>query len=239
MKYRLVVLTHGKSEVLADTLESFCEHVEPKPVDAYIHADGWEAVARAETVGKHFAQWPWQVGRSEHSEGFCEATRLAWKAAAGAPTTRTWQPSVHPDGPPEPTHVFWLEHDFVFTRPIDLDAMARVMAGQFAYSGNLVAQMALMRNAVNPVERSMGGLYELRKDDYRQEGVWLSHSSYFTTNPSLMTTSFMRSNPWPTYPAECEGRFGIDLVARGYRFGVWGDGSPYVEHVGERSGHGY
>ena len=64
----------------------------------------------------------------------------------------------------------------------------------------------------------------------------------FTTNPSLMRRQFMAENPWPAeYDQRCEGLFGIDLRERGYSFGAWGSGEPWVRHLGrrDRSGWGY
>jgi hypothetical protein len=108
-----------------------------------------------------------------------------------------------------------------------------------------------MRNAVNEDEKKAGGLFEHRRDDYMQRVLrrgrqgqmrnvpWLSHLSYFTTNPSLMRTEFMRERAWPEYEVECEGRFGIDLRQAGFYFAAMGEGEPWCEHVGQRTGFGY
>lgn len=150
--------------------------------------------------------------------GFCRSTKASWECASRAVED----------------HVFWLEHDFEFLRPVDLRELASILDRLPHY-----AQMALMRDAVNSDEIAAGGLYELRRDEYTPLDHWLSHRSYLTTNPSLMRTDFLRENPWPGYDSECEGRFGIDLVAAGYQFGAWGSGEPWVRHIGERTGHGY
>jgi hypothetical protein len=50
----------------------------------------------------------------------------------------------------------------------------------------------------------------------------------------------MLENPWPAdVAAECEGRFGFELVERGYEFGYWGNGERWVDHIGVRTGKGY
>ena len=40
MRYRLVVLTHGLCEPLAETMTSFREHVRPAPAEVSVHYDG-------------------------------------------------------------------------------------------------------------------------------------------------------------------------------------------------------
>jgi hypothetical protein len=227
MNYRLVVLTHGPDfDCLERTIASVREHVTPEPEEEILVIDGnWQPPVEVWTGARVALSFP---------EGFCRATGSAWDIAA-----QTALPFV-----------FYLEHDFVFTRPVDLFDLAHVLSVE-----PRVAQMALMRDAVNEQEKAAGGLFESRPGQYearsfcqtyrveadtRQVFVpWLEHRAYFTTNPSLMRAVFMRENPWPPYLKECEGRFGLDLVGRGYSFGAWGNGEPWVRHIGTRTGHGY
>lgn len=214
--YHLAVLTHGEGPTLKDCLESFGEHVTPLPESTTVFRDGrgfshmprWRHVSCMQVDG--------------HQVGFCRASAALWEQATAAARIR------------DLGFVFWLEHDFVFERDVDLEQLAVPLA----IDGNL-AQMAFMRDAVNHEERAAGGLYESRRDQYLSRGDWLAHSAYFTTNPSLMTTCFMRANPWPDFRDQCEGRFGAQLLDRGYYFGAWGDGAPWVRHVGKRTGFGY
>jgi hypothetical protein len=230
--YLLVVLTHGADpEPLRRTLDAFRENVRPLPTAALIHVDGPGGLDPRQATAIENDWTEWRLIEQPEPVGFCAATRRAWSLAAA---------STLP-------YVFWLEHDFEITRPVDLEPIGWTLD---AYTD--VAQIALMRDAVNDQERAAGGLYESRPGQYDDRltaapdpvaGVsfwpWLSHRSYFTTNPSLMRTAWMAENPWPDYESECEGRFGIDLVARGFRFGVWGEGDPWCRHVGQRSGFGY
>lgn len=217
--YRLIVLTHGRSETLQATLDSFYEHVSPAPIDGFMVCDGCSPPL----------SWPYRYTIPSPRAGFCGACRIGWYEAA-------W---------PDVDFVFWLEHDFTFERDVQLYDVADVLDAD-----PMLAQMALMRDAVNEQEKAAGGLYESRAGEYEMRWgnptpgdewapQWLEHRSYFTTNPSLMRREFMAENPWPTYPSECEGRFGIDLLERGYSFGVWGDGEPWVAHAGVRTGFGY
>ncbi len=250
--YRLVCLIHSDHEdTLAATLAAFREHAMPAPSDGFLLCDG---------CGVPEVDWPWRVGCTDEQVGFCAATAVAWREAAAEPG---------------PEYVFYLEHDFLLTRDVNLPDLAAVLNG-YAW----VAQMALMRDAVNEHEKKAGGLFESRPGQYERhrffyhhlrddlpEGytsgwnprlepgdsvivgpnetdtyewlIWHQHASYLTTNPSLMRRQFMAEHLWPAYESECEGRFGLDLVATGFSFGVWGDGSPWCEHIGERSGFGY
>lgn len=220
MNYLLVVLTHGESSTLTPALASFAENVSPRPARAVIWRDG---------QGDLFpAVPPLGCDLSLHGtweqRGFCAATRSAWELAI--------------EGRHE--YVFWLEHDFVFLRPVNLEEVAAVLD-----SIPTLAQVALMRNAVNEEERAAGGLYELRRDQYREQYFrgstpWLAHEAYFTTNPSLMRRDFMETHAWPSWERpECEGSFGFWLRQQGISFGAWGNGEPWVEHVGVRDGFGY
>ena len=238
MRYLLVVLTHGDKATLSDTLDSFAEHVQPAESEAAIVFDSAEQFEHDRTRLRSLAP----LLRSTRGPlGFCGATRLAWGIAAESSRF---------------DYVFWLEHDFVFIRPVDL------REPKFVLDQNpQLAQMQFMRDATNPDEAAAGGLFESRRGQYwphsaffdrfkgdpgkldtpheMYEQAWLEHRSYLTTNPSLMRREFMATHPWPAYPDQCEGRFGIDLAQAGFTFGVWGSGEPWVKHVGVRSGFGY
>lgn len=233
--YRLVVLTHAAGGgTLADALAAFEEHASPAPVEVLVVVDGPEFGYVAEAL-----KGRWQdavlvvIHPAAKQGGFCAATRRAWALAAQGPG---------------PLHVFYLEHDFLLTRGVHLADLAVALD-----MNPRLAQMALMRNAVNEQEKAAGGLFESRRDEYQEKLAafpvpdhprgplqgWLEHRSYLTTNPSLMRRSFMQEHSWPAYDSECEGRFGIDLVQAGYSFGVWGVGEPWCAHAGVRSGYGY
>jgi hypothetical protein len=220
--YRLCVLTHGDAPTLDRTIESFAEMVTPPPTDLVCVVDGPGRMPPVEPLG------PWRGVALARQSGFCSATKALWELACE-------------DGP---DHCVWLENDLVVTEPVDLHPLAAILDAD-----PTLAQMSLMRDAVNDLEKMAGGVYELRQDEYEDMAVWVDdvylpwkrHSIYYTTNISLLRRQFMRENPWPTFspPDQCEGKFGIELVKRGYRFGVWGDGHPMTKHIGIRTGHGY
>lgn len=227
MTYRLVVLTHGEGATLERTLLSFHEHVTPKPADYVCIRDGGGKLPPINPDGQ-----TWRGSVLQPQQGFCAATRAAWKAATL----------------PGPDFVFWLEHDFTFRRDIDLRPIMETLL-----ANPLLAQMQFMRGPVSVPEKRAGGLYESRPGEYSQAFTnllssaeaypYLEHRSYLTTNPSLMRRAWMAAHSWPPpigkYAEQCEGKFSIDLVERGFKFGVWGAGEPWVDHIGERDGFGY
>lgn len=225
MNYLLAVLSHGepRSPYLEETLRSFHDHVTPTPSFALHYHDGrGEAEAPLIDIG-----W----AGPEHL-GFCRATQSLWDAAVTNARMRNLE------------YVFWLEHDFRFERHVDLVELATVL------HRDEVAQVSLMRDAVNKAERKAGGVVEANPDAFapmeEDDGSqWLRHRAYFTTNPSLMRVEFMENHPFAAGPShlpydiECEGRYGLDLKGKGFSFAVWGDGSPWVTHTGTRDGVGY
>ncbi|MFL5309506.1 MAG: hypothetical protein ACJ79H_03525 [Myxococcales bacterium] len=238
MNYRLVVLTSPPGDTLGRTLASVAEHVHPAPAEVNVVADGYQPTVEA--MRELGFPGPIPLLALEPARGFCGATYASWSVGA---LTRL-------------DYTLYLEHDFLFRHPVDLRELAFVLD-----TYPQLAQMQFMRDAANEKERAAGGLFESRPGEYQArstffdrfrgdpgkldtphdlyERPWLEHHSYLTTNPSLMRSAFMREHPWPDYPEQCEGRFGIDLVRAGYSFGVWGSGEPWVHHIGERHGFGY
>lgn len=248
--YRLVILTHGASSTLEACLRSFAEHVSPAPAELVIVVDGPVTDAHrlhAVNMPDFFGSY-WFLPSHNGQEGFCKATARAW--AEGA------KPGV--------THSVHLEHDFLLTRDVDWREVASVLD-----VNPQLAQMALMRDAVNDEEKAAGGLFESRRDEYAKrdfttrydvsyppgsnghgavltevesEFKWLQHRSYLTTNVSIMRRDWMEAHPWPDpeiVPLNCEGLHGFGLVQEGWYFGVWGSGEPWTEHVGVRDGSGH
>lgn len=224
MRYTLALLTHGDAPHLDRTLESFAAHVTPEPTTRVCLIDGPGRAPAVEPLG------PWLIEQHDRQQGFCASTRDLWSLAVRA--------SVLEGN----AHVMWLENDFVFDRQVSVEEMAIVMGvGRYA-------QVSLMRQPVNRAEVEAGGVLEALDATAELMTLtgpghdpieWLEHRAYFTTNPSLLSTVTMLHFPWPGIGSECEGRFGLMLRERGHRFAVIGDGTPWVTHLGERSGRGY
>lgn len=238
--YRLCVLTHAAAAVtLAPTLEAFEAHSSPAPAEVLVVVDGPEFGYVSEALDGRFPDARVTIHTCPVQQGFCAATNRAW---------------VHAAGGPGPLYVVYLEGDFVLTRDVDWRDLAAVLD-----ANPQLAQMALVRNAVNDGEIRAGGLVESRPGQFHERETpswktvgtapyemaapphrWLEEREFFTTNPSIMRRSFMQENPW-VYDGRpfCEGRYGIGLREEGFSFGFWGCGEVWCEHVGVRSGTGY
>jgi hypothetical protein len=219
VNYLLIVITHGGDKTLGmlrDTLASFEEMVTPKPRQRVLIEDG----------AKKSIEWRGQRFWSVEPQGFCKTAALGWSIAGSSGVE----------------FVYWLEHDFLHERPVNLADLALVLK-----RNRKVAQVSLMRQPVNLREIRAGGVVEADKGCFVPHRIsenggaphrWLEHGRYWTTNPSLFPTAIAREHPWPAVQ-ECEGHMGISLRQEGYSFAVWGDGRPWVKHVGERTGFGY
>lgn len=217
MRYALALLTHGAAPTLGWCLWSFAEQVTPSPSRRLALIDGPGRMPPAEPLGA------FEVHAQARRAGFCTASGLLWQLAAAS----------------EEPYVFWLEHDFVFDRRVDLAAAARLLDARPE-----LVQVQLMRDAVSDEEKAAGGLFEARRGDYHphveEDGTaWLEHHGYYTTNPSLMRTSFLTDEPWPGDRLRCEGLFGLRLIRAGRSFAVLGEGEPWMRHVGVRDGSGF
>jgi len=206
MNYRLVVITHGDGEPLAATLDSFFDSVRPLPSDTVVVWDG--PMRPVETDLADTVIW------SETPQGFCRTARTTWTEAARLGVD----------------YVFWLEHDFEFLRPVELELLARTLE----YNSEL-AQMSLLREPMGHEGESLAVGWERFKAGRRE---WMEQSTYWTTNPSLIPGWVFRQFEWPDEP-HCEGKHTIALREEGLAFGVWGDGEPWVRHTGVRTGFGY
>lgn len=217
MRYALAVLTHddgSEGETLAATLRSFDQHVTPPPVERLLVQDGPCPLPPARP-------YPWTCLTLDRQYGFCQATAMLWYMAA------------HGTGY---DYVFWLEHDFSFKRHVDLTGLAVALD-----ENDYVAQISLVRDSVNEEERGNGGVignHRARGDHFVDRGRWLEHTAYWTTTPNLTTRAFLAAHELPPGP-ECEGKMGAELRAQAFTFGAWGNGEPWVEHTGRRTGKGY
>lgn len=243
----LLVMTDGRREYLPRTLASLEEMVTGPISRRIIHDDSGDPTNWAWLA----ETWPeYAVLRTGGRHGFGGAIRSAWQYLRGLDQ--------------DTEYVFHVEDDFLFHRPVDLAAMATVLAEQ----PHLV-QMALRRQAWNPGERQAGGVVEQHPEQYRQISdpaghTWLEHRLFFTTNPSL----YRRSLCWLAWPdgPQSEGHFGLNLFTdqppllsgrsswaawrastgalppHELQAAFWGarDSGAWVEHIGHhRVGSGY
>lgn len=217
MRYGLLVTTHGDAPHLDEALTTFDRWVTPAPDLRMAVVDGESGVLPPIRPGGD----AWWTRQHERQEGFCATVASAWALAREAIVECKLD------------YVFWLENDFRFYRPVQVDLMAWAI-GRFQHIG--LAQMSLLRQPVDPREIEAGGVLACIDDTVQHMG-WIEHRSYFTTNPSLIPARVF-DRDFPAGP-ECEGKMGARLRDEGLSFGVWGEGDEWVEHLGTRGGHGY
>jgi hypothetical protein len=150
------------------------------------------------------------------------------------------------------SHILHVEQDFVFTRQVDLAAMASLLNRR-----PYLAQVALRRQPCNQPEQAAGGVVEQHPSWYTDQSDggadWLEHRAFWTCNPCLYRRTLLRLG-WPPHQP---GRYSEDtfhrrLLADGtpevpgadVRYAYWGarDSGVWVRHVGVRratKGHGY
>lgn len=233
MTLALLVITDGRRECLDRTLRSL--------TGAWCGADPDTITVVDDSGNPGYRRWlerrlaPWKATIVSHPErrGFAAAIASGWKAVAGA------QWVVH------------VEDDFVFKANFPIPDMIRLLTLR-----PHLAQVSLLRQAVNPAEVAAGGLVEAHPDDFvdcvwagaeEKYMRWMEQRMYFTTNPSVYRGSVVDLG-WPQEP-HSEGIFTHRLLAEGFgevagpdvRFGVWGTSvdAPRVLHIGERQGTGY
>lgn len=230
MSIAVLVITDGRDEYLAPTLQSAMANLTGPITEWWMYDDTGDAAYRAGLERR----WPtFEHFNAGPRQGFGGAIRAAWAHLA-----------VHSAA----DFVFHLEADFTFRRPVDLGQMAAVLTDR-----PHLAQMALVRQSWNADEANAGGIVQRAPHAFAQcrdydDRWWLEHRLFWTTNPSLYRRSLLDVG-WPTCD-QSEGIFGIQLVEAGtpeaepadVRFGYWGrlDDGPWVDHIGEaRKGKGY
>lgn len=219
----LLVMTDGRREYIEKAIASAEANLHGPITRRIIHDDSGDDDYR-----------DWLVGRFDDYEvifhpmgrqGFGGAIRNAWRFLTGV----------------SEEHVFHLEDDFVFNRPLSLYPMMELLENLPGLS-----QVALRRQPWNDNEAAAGGIVELHPDAYTEhsccpEHIWLEHRQFFTTNPSLYPRTLC-SRGWPA-GEHSEGHFSLELLEDPYvKCAFWGgrDSGEWVEHIGHtRAGTGY
>jgi hypothetical protein len=219
----VLVITDGRRDCIIQTMASAVGVLGDQVDRWWMYDDSGDPDHRAWLT----EQFPYVLlaHHNEGRQGFGGAIQAAW--------------SVLRNGS-DASHIFHLEDDFTFNRPVDLPGMIEVLDRP----GANLAQVALRRQAWNATERRAGGVIEVLPDAYddHQSGElhWLEHDLFFTTNPSIYRRALLELG-WPTGP-DSEGRMTSFLRQLGYRFAYFGRRAdpPWVQHIGAtRVGEGY
>lgn len=220
-----LITTDGRRECIERTVASMLEQVAPLDGPRVIVDDSGDSAYR-EWLREAFNPLGFQVLGKPIRSGQDRMLDMAWRELA-RPRYRG-----HP-------WVFHCEDDFLFHRPVDLRVLTSILEAD-----PHLAQIALLRQPWFPGEVSAGGIVERDPDQYqrRRDGhgnEWLEHRLWFTLNPCIYRRALCERG-WPQGRRH-EWRFSRSLCEdERIRFALWGDGTPWVEHIGhERVGTGY
>jgi hypothetical protein len=212
----VAVLTVGRLPYLTKTLASLQEQVtgfgRVVIFDDSGDRDVTDALYRMEVNGQ-----PVSVASWGQNLGYTKAMDTAWGWLA------THDPA---------SHFFHLEEDFTFDRPVHLPDLVDLLDRK-----PILDQVALLRHACFPREFRAGGIVEEHPDAYVRHPDHLEHELVFTCNPSVYRRELVDVG-WPQVPRS-ERAFTRARVKEGRKFAYWGDGTPWVTHIGaERAGVG-
>lgn len=217
----LVVMTDGRSDCIERSIPAALANLKGLDLAPLIISDDSGDRSYQAWLAETFPTAT--VLTTAERTGFAPAVRRAWAAAVA--TSAPW--------------VFWLEDDFIVERPVDLAAIADVLAAH-----PHLTQMVLKRQPWWGNEVAVGGIIECDPGAYtdHDDGThqWLEHTLGHWSNPHLVAREFLAAHRWPT-GAWSESRFGQEVLVGGRASAFWGrrGDEPLVTHVGERRGTGY
>lgn len=241
MQLRLVITTDGREGLLERALESFDQHVKPRPVHTVVVDDSGDRAYHRyldDLLSYRMGVYGGRANLLSHPSrvGFCETVADAWTLAGdprlacpGCDVERSdYRPASLEEGTDEegrecPRCGFSVEPpkvtapDWVFWLEDDFVFERSVPLVDLAYVMQMrpqVAQMSLYRNPVSDEEKKAGGLLNIGPDRFTRRG---SGTSTWIEHQAYWTT-----NPslFPRVIAErypwptvdhCEGVFGIEL----------------------------
>jgi hypothetical protein len=210
-----------RSGYLRRSLASLTEQVSGPIVQRVIYSDwGAEFSERLEEIGKPFGFYV--AGPAEH-QGYTANMRHLWRYLQRRGRG---------------VYVFQSEDDFVFDRPVDLNAMIDTLEDRPE-----LAQLVLLRGAYYPREFENGGILGWPEAEFTPAGTngtsHLEHRLFWSQNPGLFRRE-LTANEWPNGPSS-ERLFGDALLRDpAVRFGLWGSGEAWISHIGEvRAGTAY
>lgn len=217
----LVVMTDGRKDYLKKTIESAKNNLIGSITEQWMHDDTGDEEER-NWLRKQYPDFI-HIGVGPR-RGFGGAYSYAWETLSASSNAQ---------------YFFSLEDDFIFNRPIPLNAMAKILD-----ENPHLYQMALRRQAWNDEEKGAGGIIERWPNDFEEirlgDLVWLEHRRWYTTNPNLYKRSSL-DRSWPT-TKDAEGHFGIQLFSENpkTKCGYWGKktDAAWVTHIGEQRSEG-
>lgn len=220
----LAVTTDGRKDYIERTIPSLLEQVDGLDGPRVIFDDSGDRIYQR-WLRERFQSEGFTIAYGRERVGQGEALKRMWKHLGNR------QYREHP-------WVFHCEDDFLFERAVDLAEFVAVL-----HERPYLAQMALLRQPWFEGEVRAGGIVERDPAEYTSvvdgDREWLEHRLWFTLNPCLYRRELCElerktghKHEWHFSRQLCED----DAV----RFGLWGDGTPWIRHIGEeRFGRGY
>ncbi|WP_143220899.1 glycosyltransferase [Actinomadura sp. CNU-125] len=231
MPVPIICLTNGRPDCISKTIPSAIEHL--TGVGDMVIVDDSGDPTYGQWLEDEFIGGPLN-GKILHlgkARGYWAAMQAVWSLA------RHWTAFYGT------TTFFFLEDDFVFNQPVDLEELAGVLNDR-----PYLTQVALVRQPWFGNEVEHGGLIEALEaqgQDFTEVTdngrTWIEHRACFTGNPSVIPARTY-DHDWPSGDWS-ESRFGQELFrdprTRGAYWGARSD-PPRVEHIGHtRVGAGY
>jgi hypothetical protein len=206
-----------RKEYLRRSLASFNEHVTGPMTQKVVYSD-WDHEFHAELHEIASAAGFYVVGLRQHS-GYIAAMQALWGYL-----------ERHCVG----DYVFSIEDDFTYSRDVDLVPMMALLDAD-----PNVLQVALLRGPYYPKEQEAGSVLASIDGWREQRDGYIAQRDHFTANPSLFRRDLIK-NRWPSGKSS-ERIFGDRLLANQRSvFAYWGDGAPWIEHIGAvRAGTAY
>lgn len=209
----LIVHTDGRRDYITATIASLEQQITGAIGRRIIWDDSGDA---------DYQQWlersfpSWQVIGQPARLGYTGSMRALWRYI----------------GELDDELIFRTEDDFMFERPVDLDELATVLLAHPE-----LTQMTLLRGPWYAEELEAGGIIEATPSAFKRidEGgqSWLEHRTWWSANPSLFRRSLTQLHPWPAV-ARSEWAYSRRVTRdRRARMAYWGDGTPWVRHIGE------
>lgn len=221
----LALTTDGRRECIERTIASLLERISGIDGPRIIFDDSGDP-DYVRWLRETFIPQGFEVGHSGERLGQGEALARMWHYIATSPSLARHE------------YCFHCEDDFLFERDVDLLELAAVLEAR-----PYLAQMALLRQPWFPGEIRAGGIIERDPEAYTAvrdgEREWREHRLWFTLNPNLHRRELCELERPTGY--KHEWHFSRALCKdEAVRFGLWGDGTPWVTHIGqERVGRGY
>lgn len=210
-----------RREYLRRSIASLVAHVTGPIIQRVVYSD-WGPAFRdeLEAIAKPFGFYV--AGPSEHV-GYVKAVQQLWR---------------YIDRRALGEFVFAVEDDFLYDRDVDLGPMIESLR-----SDPHLRQVALLRGAFYARERA-GGILGWPEASFTPRDATnghgrLEHRLFWTMNPSLFHRSVTLQH-WPGVESS-ERVFGDRLLQDPQaKFAFWGDGTPWISHIGEvRAGNAY